>query len=127
MKLNSNNLFIMNILIILFLSSSYITQSNFSSTIPNTIPRCYCTWIYQPVCSKNKKTFDNSCLLRCEGEIFDYDGKCKSTISNCNCTYEYKPVCGLNKNTYANMCLLNCAGIVLDYEGQCCNCSGINS
>lgn len=79
--------------------------------------------MYSPVCSKSGRTFRNSCLLRCDGEILDYDGACKK--KDCNCTYEYLPVCGVNGTTYSNSCLLNCAKVRLDYNGKCCNCNGV--
>ena len=85
----------------------------------NTEP-CSCDLIYNPVCGIDLKSYDNSCVAKCNKIPIAYNGEC---ISDCTCGESYDPVCGINKKTYSNQCELDCAGISKSYDGKCeCLC-----
>lgn len=109
-----------NFLMFISLSSQQIAIID-----PIILPFCYCTKIYRPACSKSGKTFSNKCLLDCEGEVFDYDGRCSPTKS-CSCTTDYNPVCGEDGTTYINKCRLYCKNVSLKHEGKCCSCENVS-
>ena len=83
---------------------------------------------YNPVCATNGRTYDNYCLMRCDGASYADTGRC---VHACNCNQIYKPVCGQNGKSYYNSCNAVCAGQVAWKEGACssyyfqkqCNCS----
>ena len=82
---------------------------------------CNCTNVYKPVCSKDMKTFQNRCMMKCEKQVLWKKGKCPDRKpAHCSqCEGLNAPICGTNGITYDNQCYLSCAGSQKYADGIC--------
>lgn len=99
-----------------------------------------CSYMWDPVCGSNGKTYSNKCHLeqavQCNNENVKvlYTGECPGSspspfpkISRCykGCTYDMNPVCASNGRTYINRCMFENAarcdepGISVTFTGRC--------
>lgn len=76
-----------------------------------------CGGDYSPVCSVgNKRTYNNACLARRDGQDAYTIGSCDSCSS---CPNYVQEVCGKNGVTYTNECKMRCVNIDLKHLGPC--------
>ncbi|XP_056014050.1 ovoinhibitor-like [Ostrea edulis] len=78
---------------------------------------CLCNRLYLPVCGTDGVTYNNECLMNCEGISKLNDGECVE--QPCGCQLNIDPICGKDGKTYDNECLMNCASVSKKKKGPC--------
>lgn len=107
-------------------------------------PCARCETRVEPVCTRNGRTYTNSCLATCAGEEVSHAGRCTEdcepmvcdlvcergfardpqgceicACSTSECAELIEPVCGVNGVTYDNLCEADFAGVPIAFEGSC--------